>query len=134
MKNGRSSATTVMVFSGEYDIASKDEVRAAFNAVSGAQRVALDFTDVTYIDSSIIQELVRLHNARVAGELERETIVLRNRNLIRIFELLHLTSIFRVVESLDEAIGKEGEDIIVQYASAFDGATRVSSAIKGITA
>jgi len=130
VKNGRSSGTVVMVFNGEYDIASKHQIRTAFDAVSKYPRVALDFSDVTYIDSSIIHELVRLHNTRAAGALERETIVVRSENLLRIFELLNLASFFRVVETLDEAVGKSGEDITVQYASAFDGAAHVNGAIK----
>lgn len=66
LKNGRSSGTAVMVFSGEYDLASKDQVRSAFDAVLDAPRLALDFSDVTYIDSTIIHELIRVHNARAA--------------------------------------------------------------------
>lgn len=133
MKNGRGSGTAVMVFSGEYDLASKEQVRAAFDAVLEAPRVALDFSDVTYIDSTVIHELVRVHNARAAGDLERETVVMRNSNLLKIFEILHLGSVFRVVESLDEAVGKNGEDITVHYASAFNGAAHVNGATKGAT-
>ncbi|MGC2406838.1 MAG: STAS domain-containing protein [Candidatus Cybelea sp.] len=131
MKNGWSSGTVVMVFNGEYDIASRHQVRTAFDAVSEAPRVALDFSDVTYIDSTIIHELLRLHNARAAGDLERETVVMRNSNLLRVFEILNLASVFRVVESLDEAIGKNGEDVTVQYASAFNGATHGNGAVTG---
>ncbi|MGA8325141.1 MAG: STAS domain-containing protein [Candidatus Cybelea sp.] len=134
LKNGRSSGTAVMVFSGEYDLASKDQVRSAFDAVLDAPRLALDFSDVTYIDSTIIHELIRVHNARAAADLERETVVMRNSSLLRLFEILHLRSVFRVVDSLDEAIDKNGEDITVQYASAFNGAASVNGAIKGATA
>ncbi|MGC2407527.1 MAG: STAS domain-containing protein [Candidatus Cybelea sp.] len=134
LKNGRSSGTAVMVFSGEYDLASKEQVRAAFDAVLDASRLALDFSDVTYIDSAIIHELLRVHNARSAGDLERETLVMHNNNLLKVFDILNLASVFRVVDSLDEAIDKNGEDITVQYASAFNGAAYVNGAIKGATA
>ncbi len=117
----------VIVFNGEYDIASKEQVRTAFDAVSEAPRVALDLSDVTYIDCSIIHELVRLHNTRAAGDLERETVVMRNSNLLKIFEILHLGSVFHVVESWDEAVDKNGKDITVQYASAFNGAAHVNA-------
>lgn len=59
---------------------------------------------------------------------------MRNSSLLRLFEILHLRSVFRVVDSLDEAIDKNGEDITVQYASAFNGAASVNGAIKGATA
>jgi len=125
--------TVVVVFSGEYDFASQDQVRTALDAVSEAPRVALDFTDVAYIDSSIIHELVRLHNTRAAADLECETVVVRRGNFPRLFEILHLASVFRVVESLDETVDKNGENISVRYASAFDGAAAVNG-VKDATA
>jgi hypothetical protein len=91
------------------------------HAAKLARRVALDFSDVTYIDSTIIHELVRLHNARAVAEFERETIVLRSANLLKVFwNAFSLASIFRIVGSSDEAIAKDGEHITVRYASAFD--------------
>ena len=79
-------------------------------------------SDVTYIDSTIIAELARLHNARAASNLERETVVMQNPNLTKLFDLLRLASVFHVVETLDHAVGKNGEQIVVRYASSFDGA------------
>jgi anti-anti-sigma factor len=114
----------VMVFSGEYDLASKEQVRAAFDAVSEAPRVVLDFSDVSYIDSSVVVELVRIHSARAAGDLERETVVVGNKNLLKIFDILQLASVFRIVDTLDDAVGKNGEHISVHYASSFDGSPR----------
>ncbi len=130
MKSARDSGTAVMVLSGEYDFASKGQVRAAFDAVLEARRVALDFSYVTYVDSTIVHELVRLHKARSAGGLESETLVVRDRNLLRLFEILDLASMSRVVESLDEAVGKNGEDITVQYVSAFKRAAHVHAPSK----
>ncbi len=115
------SKTVVMVFEGEYDLSSKQQLRAAFDSLSGASRVALDFSDVTYVDTTVIAELVRLHKVRADNNLEREVLVMRNPNLVRLFDITHLSSAFRIVEALDEAIGKNGEQIVVQYASSFDG-------------
>jgi len=115
--DGQGAVTVVMVFSGEYDLASKDHVRAALDAVSRTGRLALDFSDVTYMDSSIIHELIQVHNVRAACDLERETLVVRNTNLLRIFNILSLASVFRVVDSLDAAIGKNGQQITVRYAN-----------------
>ncbi len=121
-RNGQCPDTVVMVFSGEYDLASKEPLRAAFDAVSEAPRVVLDFSGVTYIDSTVIHELVRIHNARAVRGLERETIVVRNESLLRIFDIVNLAAVLRVVESLDDAVAKNGAHISVQYASSFDGA------------
>ena len=121
MKNRRRSGAAVLVLNGEYDRASKDQGRAAFDAVSDARRVVLDFSDVSYVDSMIVRELVRLHNARAVGSLERASIVARNGTLQRIFEILQLESVFRVVESLDEARAEIGEEPTVLYVPAFNG-------------
>lgn len=121
MKNRKPSGTTVLVLRGEYDLALKDEVRAAFDAVSDAPRVVLDFSDVSYVDSMIVHELVRLHNSRSVANLEREWIVVRNSTLQRVFEILHLASVFRVVEGLNEAIDKTEEHITLRHVLADNG-------------
>lgn len=119
MKNGKPTGTTVLVFTGEYDLALRDQVRAAFDSVSHARRVIVDLSGATYIDSMIVQELVRVHNARAADDLEREWVVVRNRALLRVFEILRLAAVFRVVERLEEAISRDEETISMRYVSEF---------------
>jgi anti-anti-sigma factor len=132
VKDGR-AGTTVMVLSGEYDLASREQVRAAFDSISAVPRVALDFSDVTYIDSTIIHALARLYNARVASQLDAPTLVVRSAAFIKLFTMLRLTTIFRVVDTLDEAVARDGKDITVQYASSFDGATRGTAPLKSVS-
>ena len=115
------AGTVVMMFSGEYDLASKEQVRAAFDSLRDVPSIALDFTHVTYIDSTIIGELVRMHNARCASGLERETVVLNNRSLLKLVDVLNFSEVFRVVDALDDAISKDGKDIVVRYANSFEG-------------
>ncbi len=119
--NGHRSDVIVMVFTGEYDLTCRDQLRAVLDSLSEAASIVLDLSDVTYIDSTVINELVRLHNARSARGLERATCVMHNGNLLRLFEILRLGEIFHVVETLDEAVYKNGEDVSVQYASSFAG-------------
>lgn len=119
VKNGKPTGTTVLVFTGEYDLALRDQVRAAFDSVSHARRVIVDLSGATYIDSMIVQELVRVHNARAADDLEREWVVVRNRALLRVFEILRLAAVFRVVERLEEAISRDEETISMRYVSEF---------------
>lgn len=124
VNDGQRLGTTVMVLSGEYDLTSRDHVRAAFDSISAVPRVALDFSDVTYCDSTMIHALARLYKARAASELEPPILVVRNAALIKLFAILHLTAIFRVVDTLDEAVARDGNGITVLYASSFDGAAR----------
>jgi|HubBroStandDraft_4_1064222.scaffolds.fasta_scaffold1149460_1 anti-anti-sigma factor len=94
----------VVVFSGEYDIACIEQLREELGRLVAMERVILDFTDVTYIDSTTVGELVRLHKRRAENLFERETIVVRNRGVQKIFDLLELRKVFRLVATLEEAV------------------------------
>lgn len=116
---GSPAKLVVMVFSGEYDLSSKEELRAAFTSLSCEPYVVLDFSAVTYMDSTVITELLRMHHLRLANGFDRATVVAHNRHLIKLVDVLQLGSIFRVVETLDEAVGKNGQKFLMRYASAF---------------
>lgn len=109
----------VLVLRGEYDVAVKDQVRAAFDSLAEAPTAVVDFSDVTYIDCSVIRELIRLHNTRAAGGLQRETVVARSASLLRVFHMFHLEAVFPIVEALDDALGNNGDRVRMQYASSF---------------
>jgi anti-anti-sigma factor len=90
----------VMIFSGEYDIATAARLRADLNRLRDLRRVVLDFTDVTYLDSKAIHELVALHQYRAERGFEREAIVFRSPTLQRIFGILNLHQVFHCVSNL----------------------------------
>lgn len=119
--NGHRSDVVVMVFTGEYDLTCREQLRGTLDSLFEASSVVLDLSAATYIDSTVINELVRLHNARSARGLDRVACVVQNGNLLRLFDILRLGDIFHVVETLDEAVYKNGEDVSVQYASSFAG-------------
>ena len=110
-----SSEKVVLVLRGEYDIAAREALREAFGAVNDAHRLVLDLSAVTYVNSSVIEELVTLHAGRASAGLESEILVLANANLMRILEVLDLTRHFRIHASLDEALERDGEAFVVQY-------------------
>jgi anti-anti-sigma regulatory factor len=85
-----------------------------------APSVVLDLSDVTYIDSTVISELVWLHNARASTGREPETLVVRHPNLLRVFGILDLSEVLHIVGALDDAVVKNGRDVVVEYASAFE--------------
>lgn len=86
----------VALFAGEFDIARKDELRIELEQLASVPSVVLDFTDVTYIDSTCIGEVIRLHNLRAENQFERETVIVNNENLRRIFQLLELNKLFHI--------------------------------------
>lgn len=96
--------THVVVFSGEYDVACKEQLREELDRLVAFERVVLDFADVTYIDSTTVGELVRMHKRRAENLFERETIVVRNRGVQKVFDLLELRKVFQLVGTLEEAV------------------------------
>jgi anti-sigma B factor antagonist len=56
----------LIVLAGELDMAAAPEVRAHIDAASGIRGVVLDLGEVTFVDSSMLKELLR-----AAGELDR---------------------------------------------------------------
>jgi anti-anti-sigma factor len=108
--------TVVIVFAGEYDLTSKEQLRTTLALLSTVPRVIFDFSDVTYLDSTVITELIRMRNLRAASGFKRETIVFQHPQLKRVFDILQMGKLFRLVGTLDEAIDKDGADVIVRYA------------------
>lgn len=115
--------TVVMVFAGEYDLVSKEQLRATLATLSGVPRVVLDLSDVTYLDSTVITELIRMRQVRAASGLERETLVFQRPSIQKVFDILSMGTVFRLVGTLDEAVEKDGAPVTVQYAFT-NGATR----------
>jgi len=107
----------VMIFGGEYDIACKEHLRADLQRLTDVQDVVLDFTDVTYIDSTILVELIRMNQIRSSKGYERETIVVQNQNLKRLFTVLNLQDVFHFVPGLEHVVQKNEQPIGLDYAS-----------------
>jgi anti-anti-sigma factor len=107
----------VMIFSGEYDIAGAERLRADLNRIRDIRRIVLDFTDVTFVDSKAIHELVNLHHYRTAKGLEREVIVFQNPNLRRIFGILKLEQVFQCVSNLGDVVSNDDTSSHLYYAA-----------------
>lgn len=107
----------VMIFGGEYDLACKEHLRADLERLANVQDVVLDFTDVTYMDSTVVVELIRMNQIRRSKGYKRETIVLQNPNIKRLFTLLSLQDVFHFVPELNHVVGKNEQPIGLDYAS-----------------
>jgi anti-anti-sigma factor len=110
----------VMVFTGEYDLSHKARLRAELEALRDEAHLVLDFSDVTYIDSTCISELMRMQDHRAKRQLNRVAIVQTAPSVRRLFDILDMASMFNVVASLDETLPRDGQSCIVQYASPGD--------------
>jgi anti-anti-sigma factor len=106
----------VMIFRGEYDIATAARLRADLHRLRDFRRVVLDFTDVTYLDSKTIHELVDLHHYRAEKGYEREALVFRSPTLQKIFGILNLQQVFHCVSNLSDVVPKDNTPSHLFYA------------------
>jgi anti-anti-sigma factor len=92
----------VVVFAGEYDLTCKDEFRRELADLRTLDDVVLDFTNVTYVDSTIIAELMLLAKDRISAGLAPQKIMLSNSPSVRrVFDLVQLQKVIPVVSSFD---------------------------------
>jgi len=108
-------ATIVNVFAGEYDLRHQERLRADLDALRADPRdLVLDMSAVTYLDSTFVTELIRLHNMRAIHGVGRLTIVRVAPNVKRIFALLRIGTFCRLTDTLDEALAPFGKPIVIQ--------------------
>lgn len=105
-----------MIFADEYDLGARQSLRADFERLLDVNDVVLDLTDVTYIDSAFVHELMRMHDGRSSKGYQRETIVTENDNLRKIFRILDIERVFRFVARLEEVAKLDGQPAELHYA------------------
>ncbi len=96
--------TVVVSFSGGYDVAGKERLRTELDRLVSVPRLVLDLSDVTYMDSTAVTELIRMHRRRSENRFPRETIVLKSGNIEKLFDLLQLRKVFEIVASVDQVL------------------------------
>ncbi len=114
-ENQKAYEKIVMILDGEYDLACKGHLRSDFQRLTNVQDVVVDFTDVTYIDSTAVVELLRMHRIRESKGYKRETIVVQNPNIKKLFTLLNLQQVFCLVNDLSHVVEKNEEPIGLDY-------------------
>jgi anti-anti-sigma factor len=107
-------STLVVVFTGEYDLASKDALRRELRRIESEPNVVFDFTDAKYLDSSCIGELLSLRKARRRKGFARETIVVPpgETAVKRVFDVCGIDRVFNVARAYEP---RAGEIVVLQY-------------------
>lgn len=93
-----------MVFAGEYDVASKEQLRSDLDRLAAVQHLVLDFSEVTYVDSTVVLELLRLHLRRSQAQGGSETLVVGAGNVQKVLHTFGLQKVFHVVSSVGEVL------------------------------
>ncbi len=97
--------------SGDYDIASSP-IRLAqeLDRAAGHEYVVLDFSGVTYMDSSAIARLIQMRNQRKANELPAPHFAALPPMIQKLFRLLGFHSLWRIHGTVEEAISELKSD------------------------
>jgi anti-anti-sigma regulatory factor len=110
--------TVVKVFSGEYGLSRKLSLRADFDSLCDKSTVILDMTAVSYLDSGVINEILRLHMLRVERHLSPLSIVRSSPNLKRLFAIPFFNALFCIADTISEVLPNDGAPVYIQYARA----------------
>ena len=98
--------TTVLAVEGELDLATAPRLKRPLTEVAGERhnRVIVDLTNLTFIDSTALRMLVDANKLRPQGE--PLVVVCANSKVLRIFKISGLEASFQMFSSLDEALGR----------------------------
>jgi anti-anti-sigma factor len=94
---------SLVELSGELDVAATSEVRACIDDAAGRRGLVLDFSGATFVDSSMLKELLR-----AAGELSRYETQLVLAGITpavrRVLELTRTTELFTIADDRAAAL------------------------------
>lgn len=105
----------LMVFSGQYDVTCKRQWSEVLDGLCSEPNVIIDFSDVSYLDATCVTEMLRMHARRHDQGFDREIVILGRPIVRRLFELLKMQGVVRVVECLDDAMRLQRSAPIVRY-------------------
>lgn len=89
------TSIAVIRLTGELEIGRKDEIVRALQLTGGELGVLLDFSDVTYADSTALGEMLRFHNDAVARGVP-VAILIASRQFARLIRYAGLSDAFHI--------------------------------------
>ena len=98
--------TTVLAVEGELDLATAPRLKRPLMEAAGDRhnRLIVDLTNLTFIDSTALRMLVDANKMRTQDD--PMVVVCANSKVLRIFKISGLESSFKMFSSLDEALGR----------------------------
>jgi anti-anti-sigma factor len=94
----------VSLLCSEYDIASSGDLAEELKPAYDTRLVVVDMSNVSYVDSTCLTELVRMHNERVRRAFPPVRLVLPSSHLRHLFELARFDGLWPLYDSLEQAI------------------------------
>ncbi len=86
-----------LIFEGECDISCRERLRLELEPLYAESNLTLDLSGVTFIDSTVIGELIRLQKHRTGRGFAPTTVVVGPGPVRRVFDIAQLGQIFLVV-------------------------------------
>jgi anti-anti-sigma factor len=93
VRNAQRRRNTIEL-AGEWDLSRKDELSRLLDSLEPNGRATIDLADVTYVDSTFLNLLARLH-LRLAGT--QITLWHPSEHLIRVLKLMKFERLFQIV-------------------------------------
>jgi len=110
MQSDHDARTSIVSVQGELDLATAPRLKwMLLDAIkTDHQRLVVDLTDATFMDSMTLSVLVTVK--RTLGEEPHLAIVCTRENLLQIFEFAGLDGVFAIFPTLEEALVHVGAD------------------------
>ena len=97
----------IVVLSGELDLAAVPALRSCVDGLAGARAVVIDIAGATFVDSSMLQELLRA-NSELARYDTRLVLAGSPPALRRLLDLTRTAELFSLTDSRDAALATLG--------------------------
>jgi anti-anti-sigma factor len=97
------ASITVVRLTGELEIGRRDEIAGALCMSGEETGILLDFSDVSYADSTALSQLLRFRNDAAAREVP-VAVLIGNRQLARLIEYAGLREAFHIFENRASAL------------------------------
>lgn len=94
------SGLATVRLTGEYDIARREELATLFQSVNGADPLLIDMTDVSYVDSTFLNELATLRLSDAARSI---TIAGVSEHVARLLKTVSFDQLFLITPATGEA-------------------------------
>ena len=99
----QSPSISVIHLSGELELSRKIEIRDALRLRGSESAILVDFSEVTYADSTALAELLRFYAESVKAKIP-VAVLIKSRQFARVIEYAGLANAFRIFEDRSEAL------------------------------
>ena len=107
VRTSRVDDAAVVTIVGEIDMANAPEVKRAIDTSrDGVERVVVDLSAVTFLDSSALNALVHSRRDLAEDGISFRVVSPADQSVRKVFEITHLTEPLSVVGSLDAALAQ----------------------------